>query len=61
MTPETEVYNIQVEATLQTGSVLESTDWTSGGTASSRPIEDDEPDFLIDTTNSFGLGNMLLP
>lgn len=48
MTPETEVFNIQTEGILLTGSILDPIDHTGGGTADAPLMSDDDVmDFLM--------------
>ena len=46
ITPETEIFNLQIEGALLAGSVLEPTIWKGGGGADSRLFEDEGMDVL---------------
>lgn len=46
ITPETEIFNLQIEGTLLAGSVLNPIDWRVGGDANSRLLEDEGMDIL---------------
>ena len=56
ITPETEIFNLQIEGALLAGSVLNPTDWSGGGDANSRLLEDEGMDIL---TGDFDLEKML--
>jgi hypothetical protein len=45
-TPETEIFNLQIEGALLAGSVFEPTIWKGGGGADSRLFEDEGMDIL---------------
>lgn len=55
MTPDMEIYNFQIEGALLAGSVLNPTDWSGGGGADSRLLEDN---FLMDDSD---LEKLLFP
>lgn len=46
ITPETEIFNLQIEGALLAGSVFEPTIWTGGGGADSRLLGDEGMDIL---------------
>ena len=56
ITPETEIFNLQIEGALLAGSVLNPIDWRGGGGADSRLLEDEGMDIL---TGDFDLEKWL--
>ena len=46
ITPETEIFNLQIEGALLAGSVLNPIDWRGGGGADSRLLGDEGMDIL---------------
>ena len=61
ITPEMEIFNIQVDGALLAGSVFTPTDWNTGGDATSRMFEDGGMNFLMGGDDYSDLEKFLFP